>query len=196
MDYPSIERLAQLQQLIADFAKVKRMPHLADNGQPENDVEHSFGLALTCWYLQPKIAPELDIGEILKLALAHDIVELHAGDTFSFDKVNTATKESRERVALTKIDEAWPDFPELSNYAKDYMEKLSEEAKFVKAVDKLLPPLMVELGEKSVFWHQHKITIEMEREQKVALHTSRYLSPYYEMLLDWLDQQGNLYQKT
>ena len=49
MDYPSIDRLAELQQLIADFAKVKRMPHLADNGMEENDVEHSFGLALTCW---------------------------------------------------------------------------------------------------------------------------------------------------
>ena len=88
MDYPSLNRLAELQQLIADFAKVKRVPHLADNGQPENDMEHSYGLALTCWYLQPKIAPELSLSEILQYALAHDIVELHAGDTFIFDDEN------------------------------------------------------------------------------------------------------------
>lgn len=179
--------------MIADFAKVERVPHMADSGRPENDVEHSFGLALTCWYLQPKIAPELDLREILKLALAHDIVEIYAGDTFAFDKANAATKENRERAALGQIDEAWPDFHELASYAKSYMEKSSEEAKFVKAIDKILPPLMVELGEKSAFWHRHKITSKMEHDQKVALHISKYLSPYYEKLLDWLDQRGNLY---
>lgn len=193
MDYPSIDRLAELQQLIADFAKVERVPHMADNGKPENDVEHSFGLAITCWFLQPKIAPELDLGEILKYALAHDVVELHAGDTFIFDEAGAATKEERERAALTTIDKDWPDFPDLATYAEGYMDKISEEAKFVKAVDKILPLLMVELGEKNEFWHRHKITLKMERDNKVTIHVSKYMSPYYEKVIDWLDQQGHMY---
>jgi 5'-deoxynucleotidase YfbR-like HD superfamily hydrolase len=61
MKYPSMARIAELQQFIADFAKVERVPQLADTGRPENDVEHSFGLALTCWFLAPKIAPELSL---------------------------------------------------------------------------------------------------------------------------------------
>lgn len=193
-DYPSIDRLADLQQLIADFAKVKRMPHLADNGQPENDVEHSYGLALTCWYLQPKIAPELDLLKILQHALAHDIVELHAGDTFIFDEENWATKEDRERVALKQVAKDWPDFPELARHAEDYMNKADEEAKFVKAVDKILPVIMVELGEKEAFWNKHKVTLGMERDNKVTIHVSDHVSPYYEKLVDWLDERGHMYQ--
>lgn len=194
MDYPSIERLAELQQMIADFAKVKRMPHLADNGQPENDVEHSFGLALTCWYLQPKIAPKLDLLKVLQHALAHDIVELHAGDTFIFDDKNWATKDERERAALGQIADDWPDFPELAEHAEDYMNKADEEARFVKAVDKLLPVIMVELGEKDIFWNKHKITLQMERDNKVTIHVSDYMSPYYDMLIDWLAKRGHMYE--
>ncbi len=55
---PTIDRIAELQQLIADFAKVRRVPELADNGYNENDVEHSYGLAMTCWYLHPFLVPE------------------------------------------------------------------------------------------------------------------------------------------
>jgi putative hydrolases of HD superfamily len=192
MDYPSLDRLADLQQLIADFAKVQRVPHLADNGQPENDVEHSFGLALTCWYLQPKIAPNLDLLKILQHALAHDLVELHAGDTFIFDEENWATKDERERAALEKITHDWPDFPELAEHARNYMDKTDDEAKFVKAVDKLLPVIMVELGEKEAFWKRHNITLEMERDNKVTIHVSDYVSPYYEKLINWLDERGNI----
>lgn len=193
MSYPSIERLAELQQFIADFAKVKRVPHLADNGVEENDVEHSFGLALTCWYLHPKIAPELDLAEILKFALAHDIVEIHAGDTFIFDEDSWSTKDERERDALRQINQDWPDFPDMTTYAEGYMDKANAEARFVKAVDKLLPVLMVELGEKSAFWDRHKITLEMERDNKVTIRISEHVSPYYELLITWLDEQGNMH---
>ena len=82
--------------MIADFAKVERIPDLADNRRPEKDVEHSYGLAMTCWFLHDKIAPGLDIAKILKYALSHDIVELHAGDTYVFDKEAVATKSERE----------------------------------------------------------------------------------------------------
>ena len=192
MNYPSMDRLAELQQLIADFAKVERVPHLADNGRPENDVEHSFGLALTCWYLQPKIAPQLDLLKIFQYALAHDIVELHAGDTYVFDEGLVATKDERERAALTQISYDWPDFSELTIYAEGYMDKADEEAKFVKAVDKLLPVIMIDIGEKQVWWHKYNVTLEMEREHKKSIRVSNYVSPYYELLIDWLDKNGNI----
>lgn len=169
------------------------MIHLADNNQRENDVEHSYGLALTCWYLHPKIAPELDLGKILQYALAHDIVELHAGDTFVFDEAGSATKERREREALEQICADWPDFTELTEYAAGYMDKVDEEAKFVKAVDKILPVIMIELSlVNDPFWERLGITLAKERENKVTIHVSDYVSPYYELLLDWLDKRGNI----
>lgn len=192
-----MNRLAELQQLIADFAKVERMPELANNKKRENDVEHSFGLALTCWYLLPKIAPELNLEKVLQYALAHDLVELHAGDTFVFDHVNAASKDQREEQAITQLEKDWPDFPDLATFAKGYMDKLDEEARFVKAVDKLLPVIMIELNDDpTIFWNKHKITLAMEQDNKVSIHVSELMSPYYEALIDWLDSRGHMYKET
>lgn len=192
--YPSIDRIAELQQFIADLARVERVPQLADLGRPENDVEHSYGLALTCWYLAPKIAPELSLEKIFSYALSHDTVEIHAGDTFIFaDPCELATKSDREDAAIAQIQQDWPDFPELSDYAEGYKNKRDEEAKFVYAVDKILPVLMVNLGEKSEFWNRHKITLAMEIEQKQTILKSDIVAPYYQKLIDWLGEPNYFY---
>ena len=188
--YPSFDRLVELQQLIARFAQIERVPHLADLGRKENDVEHSFGLALTCWYLHAHIAPELSLEKILSYALAHDIVEIHAGDTFVFDEEGKATKEERETSAVKAIREKWRDFPELSDFAEGYMLKKDEEARFVKAVDKVLPVIMVDLGEKDAFWKRHHVTLEMERDNKKSILVSDIVAPYYVKLIDWLDKNN------
>lgn len=191
MSVPPVERIAALQQLIADFGAVERMPRLPGSGRRENDNDHSFGLALTCWYLQPKVAPGLDLLEIFKYALAHDLVELYAGDSFAFDKKARAGKEGREKAAIDRLKNEWFDFSEMPQFAKQYMERASEEARFVKAVDKLLPPLMIELS-KAKEWERLEITLADERENKTNIHVSAYMSPYYELLLQWLDEQGTI----
>lgn len=196
-DRPTIERVVQLQQLIADFASIARVPELADKKRPENDAEHSYGLALTVWFLSSRIAPELDEAKILKYALAHDTVELHAGDTFVFgDKAQLATKSDREDSAITQLEREWPDFIELTTYAKGYKNKIDEEARFVYAVDKLLPVMMVNLGEKQEFWSRHKISLEMmKKEKEPRIKQSKYLAPYYDAFLKWMTAPDYFYKK-
>jgi putative hydrolase of HD superfamily len=195
-EHPSVERIAELQQFIADFSRIERVPELADTGRKENDVEHSFGLALTCWYLAPKLASELSLEKILCYALAHDTVEIHAGDTFIFaPKEELATKSDREEAALVQLRQDWPDFPEMIDAAETYKNKANEEAKFVKAVDKMLPALMVNLGEKEAFWQRHKITLEMEIQEKVSLKVSDAFAPYYDRLIEWLSNPDYFYKE-
>ena len=193
--YPSVQRIAELQQFIADFSKIQRVPQLANTGRPENDVDHSFGLALTCWFLATKIAPDLSLEKILCYALAHDTVEIHAGDTFVFGPLeHTDSKAERERQAITQLRKDWPDFPEMVDAAEGYDKRENEEAKFVKAVDKLLPVLMVNLGEKSAFWHRHKITLDMEIENKHTIEVSDIVAPYYEKLVAWMSDPNYFYK--
>lgn len=190
-----MQRLAELQQFIADFAKVLRVPHLEDTGRPENDVEHSFGLALTCWFLAPKIAAGLDQAKILKYALAHDTVEVHAGDTFVFaPKEQLDSKSDREDAAIELLANDWSDFPELADFAKGYKDKRDEEATFVYAIDKILPVLMVNLGEKSAFWDRHKITLQMEIDIKKNILKSDIVAPYYEKLIAWMSDPDYFYK--
>lgn len=192
MNYPSMDRLAELQQMIADFAKVKRAVPLADANDAENDVEHSYSLAITCWFLHDKIAPNLDIGKILQYSLSHDIVELHAGDTYPWDHAAVATKYDREKAALRQIEQDWPDFPGITEFAEGYAEKIDEEAVYVYAVDKLLPVIMIELADAKTIWQAKKLTLAMERDNKVTVLKSDIVAPYYEKLLDWLDSRDNI----
>lgn len=192
----SIERIADLQQLIADFASIDRTLNLANKSRFENDVDHSFGLALTAWFLAQKIAPDLNLQEVFKYALAHDIVEIHAGDTFLFGPSEyLASKSDRENAALERLATEWPDFPELIEYARGYKEHRDEEAKFVYALDKLLPILMVNLGEKSVFWNRHKITKETLIEKKKRIKVSKYMKPYYDELIKLLEDSNDFYKE-
>lgn len=191
-DYPSMDRLAELQQLIADFAKIRRAVPLADTHEAENDVEHSYGLAMTCWYLHDKLAPDLDLSKILRYALAHDIVELHAGDTYPWDTAAVATKYEREKDAMHQIEQEWPDFRALTESAEAYQDKIDEEAKFTYAVDKLLPVIMIELSEAKTIWRHKKLSLAMEHENKVTILKSDIIAPYYEMLIQWLDTRNNI----
>lgn len=192
-NYPSIDRLADLQQLVADFSKITRAFKLADTDRPENDVDHSYALAMTCWYLAPKIAPELSLEKIFKYALAHDIVEIYAGDTFVFDQTGAVdTKHERENQALAQLRNEWVDFTEMTDSADDYMQKANEEAKFVKAIDKILPLIVIEQGEGATFWNHHNITLAMEIENKVSIKISEPVAPYYESVIEWLSGRGNI----
>lgn len=187
-----MDRLAELQQLIADFAKIKRAVPLADANDAENDVEHSYGLAMTCWYLHDKIAPNLDLSKILRYALAHDIVEVHAGDTYPWDEAAVATKYDREKAAMRQLEKDWHDFPMIIEFTEGYADKIDEEAKFVYAVDKLLPIFMIELADAKSIWTKKGLTLAMERDNKVTILKSDIVAPYYEKLLIWLDKRDNI----
>ncbi len=194
-DIPSIDRIAELQQLIINFGNTLRMVPLPSINRIENDVDHSFGLALTCWFLQPKVAPKLNLQKILMYALAHDIVELHSGDTFAFDPVAVTTKADREAAALKKITADWPDFLELSDYAAGYAQKRDAEARFVYTIDKILPSLLVVQGENGAFYKRHKVTLEMhEAEKNQKMQSSPEALPYLAALNDWLREHGDFYK--
>jgi len=197
ISHPSIDRLADLQQLIIHLSKIERVMEFGDTGRKENDVDHSYGLALTCWYLAPKIAPQLSLEKIFKYAIAHDLVEIHAGDTFVFaNNQELSDKSDREAAAIKQLYKDWPDFTEMVDATKGYDDKIDEEAKFVKAVDKVIPLIIIDQGESSDFWNRHKITLDMMRKNKVTINVSDHVAPYYSMILDWLDERDNMYKPT
>lgn len=197
MQSPPVSRIADLQQLIADFAKIKRTNRLADNPEHENDVEHSYGLALTCWFLQPYIAPDLDLQKILTYSLVHDLVELHAGDVyFLVDQQQAAEKKAKEAQALETIAKNWEaDFPDLINHMRKYEEKVDEECWFVYAVDKILPPIMINLDEKDSYYDKWKLTKEeLFDKKRETIAKSKHVAVYIDRYLEWLSDPDYYYK--
>lgn len=135
------------------FSRVYRGPRYADN-KPESDVEHSFMLGM----IAPEIAhlyfPQLNpylVGEYSKV---HDLVEVKTGDviTFSLTEEQLAEKEANEQRALEELLDELP--PYTSSLLREYEKQETPEARFVRAVDKLMPFVVDIVGQGSRLVHE------------------------------------------
>lgn len=195
MAKPDITRLIDLQKMLVQFQAIDRALYIPGRDERhENDIEHSYSLAMAAWFLATYF-PELDRDTVIRMALVHDLVELHAGDTFPFhNAAEVATKQRREEAALEKIAEEWSDFPDMIDCMKAYEERSTAEAKFVYALDKVMPAIMNLLQGGSV-WQKHRITLKDIRalkDDKVAL--SPEILPYYHELLELLEKNPQLFE--
>lgn len=142
----TIKKLAQtaikVAKLTAAATDVLRVPKLPD-GEKEDIVQHSYMLALLANKLGEEFYPKLDKAKIVKFSLVHDLLEIKTGDVATFktgaDKLKE--KEAREKKALDSLlKELRRDgLHEIAQPLEEYERQDTEEARFVRAVDKLLP---------------------------------------------------------
>jgi len=107
----------------------------------ENDVEHSYLLAMLAWYLIDSLGIDLNKEKVLKYALAHDLVEIYAGDTFAFtsDQSVKSSKHQREEDAHQRIKKEFIEFKDLDTAIEGYERRDDKESIFVYALDKFIP---------------------------------------------------------
>lgn len=190
MKKPELGRLFELHKLLLTFQEIERHVCYAtplSASRAENDAEHSYSLAMTAWFLCVYF-PELDADKVIRIALAHDLIEVHSGDTSVFaDASKLASKDDRESTALAKLADEWHDFPELAEAMRAYKTRSTEEAKFVYALDKLMPVILNYVNE-GHSWRKHEITIKQlhavkKDKMKVFPAVHEYWEELYELLL-------------
>jgi len=185
-----LDPLLRFTQLIHRFLKIERVPFAAGTDRRENDVEHSYQLALTAWYLNNKHGLGMDTEKLLKYALAHDLVEIYAGDTpaFTTDLELRTTKQAREADGAVELARNYPDFPEVHTTIAAYERRADREATFVYALDKILPVMNTYLdGGRS--WRNHKITLDMILAYKVdKVKLSPEVDQYFNALVATMRQ--------
>jgi len=192
---PDIHRLLELQRFLIQFQNIERSIHVPPRFRLENDTEHCYNLALTAWYLSA-FFPELDKDTLIRTALAHDMIEVHAGDTFAFaDKNSIDQKPLREAAAMKLLETEWADFPDLLAALRSYHEKDTPEAKFIYALDKIMPIMLVFLGE-GYSWHKFGVTHEQQHEVKrLKVAVSPEINDFYEQLYQLLSAHGHYFPK-
>jgi 5'-deoxynucleotidase YfbR-like HD superfamily hydrolase len=124
-------------------------------------------------------------------------LEVHAGDTYIYaDQSVIDTKKEREHAALKQLEQEWPDFPDMLNNIKEYEDKTSEEAKFVYALDKIMPMMLIYIGE-GYTWQKENIThkrLHQVKRHKVA--ASKEVNEYYKELHELLKQNSHLFPQS
>lgn len=185
---PDIARVIELQRLLQQFANVDRVVH-RDHGKRkryENDTEHSYNLAMTAWYLAPHFS-HLNADLLIRYALVHDLVEVHAGDTYIYGTADElASKPARERAAAQQLSRDWADFPDIHELIEQYEKRATPEACFVYALDKIMPMMLIYLGD-GYTWRKEGITLErLHAVKKDKVTLSPEIKPYYDELYQLL----------
>jgi putative hydrolase of HD superfamily len=186
MATPDINRLIDLQKLLLTFSQIERIIHREHHGKivQENDTEHSYNLTMTAWFLS-QYFPELDKDLLIRYALAHDMVEVHAGDTYVFaDAATLASKTDREHAAFKQLQTEWHDFPDLLEAIESYEKRESPEAKFVYALDKIIPVMTILINDGYTWKHEHITPEQLDSIKRTKVALSPEISPYYDELYE------------
>jgi putative hydrolase of HD superfamily len=136
--------LIDIAKLVFSFARVHRVTLHEDGETAESDTDHTVMLSVCACALAERLYPHLDLGKVAQFAIVHDLVEAYAGDTNTFNITDEERnqKEERERKAYERIRDEFQDvYSWLPATIASYEALDSNEAQFVKAVDKLMTKL-------------------------------------------------------
>lgn len=102
----------------------------------ESVAEHTFSMALLAIQILEKKNLKLDEAKVMKMIAVHDICEIDYGDHALAEKIPVSVKFENEINCVSRIAKEY----RLSNILslwKEFEEGKTEEAKFVKKIDKL-----------------------------------------------------------
>ena len=146
---------------IVELDKLKtvfRQTYILGEDRPENDAEHSWHMAMMVPLLSRYSNQKIDEGKTIKICLAHDLVEIYAGDTYCYDPKAAADKEERENAAaeklFSKLDE--PLKSEIYSLWTEFEEGKTPEAKFAAAMDRI-QPLLLNMERNGRSWIQNGV---------------------------------------
>jgi putative hydrolase of HD superfamily len=123
--------------------RVIRRNYNADGSRLENTAEHSWQISLMALSLVEHANEKVDTCKVVKMLLIHDLVEIDAGDTYLYGDGNTTEKEQKEQQAAERIFGMLPKKQgrEYLTIWEEFEARESPEARFAKAIDRLMPIL-------------------------------------------------------
>ncbi|HSX00890.1 MAG TPA: HD domain-containing protein, partial [Candidatus Saccharimonas sp.] len=188
----SLDNLLDFVSFTHAIRQVKRATWVKDEETFENDAEHSFQLAMVALYLIERNRLPLAPYKAMGLALVHDILEVHAGDTPAYG-AGSDTQAEREAAAVRQLRAQWPDQRLMLSLIDEYESATSAEARFVYALDKLIP-MLNNLLDRGRNWQREHITLEQiiqAKSHKVSADPD--IQRYFELTVELLRQRPELF---
>ena len=162
------ERLRQQLSFLLELDRAKsvlRRSYLADGSRREDDAEHMWHAAMAAAVLAEHSNEALDVARLVAMLMAHDIVEIDAGDTFVYDpSYATSGRREREQEAAERIFALLPEdqCAYFSELWEEFESRETGEARMAAAIDRLLPVLLNRSsGGRS--WQEHSISARQVR---------------------------------
>ncbi len=192
------ERFKRQIQFVLEMDKLKQISRrttLLDRSRQENSAEHSWHIALIVLVLfEYANEDHLDLLQVIKLLLSHDLVEIDAGDTYCYDQSGLQDQKAREIKAADRIFNILPEDQAKSFRAlwDEYEDRKTPESRFANALDRF-QPLLHNYFTEGHTWRQHGIQKKqvLSRMQPVD-EGAHFLWDYVVTLVDDAVEKGFL----
>ena len=137
-------RLDQQLRFTAEIDKmtsILRRTMLVDGSRRENDVEHSWHIAVMALIFEEYVAEPVNVSRAVKMCVVHDLIEIYAGDTFAYDAAGNADKAEREAAAADKLFAQLPSEQgaEIRSLWEEFDAMQTPDAKYAACMDRLQP---------------------------------------------------------
>lgn len=183
------DRIEAVVQFLAIADRLKHVERRGRTVKPdgtrrqENSAEHSWNVALVAVLLHGEVESPPDLGHVLAMIAAHDLVEVEAGDTFAYDEAHLLTQAEREKAAADIVFGALP--PDLGTRMRALWEEFEEgetpEARFAMACDRAQGFLQGVLA--GGHWRDQGVTEDRTRGR---MDKARAVAPAFAALIDAL----------
>ncbi|HFD3975460.1 TPA: HD domain-containing protein [Vibrio parahaemolyticus] len=166
-----MDRLEKQLALLIELDKLKsvlrRTRVKSAEGRLENSGEHSWHVALMAVLMEEHANAPVDICRVMKMLLIHDIVEIDAGDTFVYDTAATKEQAEKEIKAAERLFGMLPtdQGQELLALWQEFEAAQSDDAKYAKALDRLIP-MLLNYHNNGQSWKENSVT----REQALTIN--------------------------
>jgi putative hydrolase of HD superfamily len=190
----TLKELLVLSEAISKFNLVKRSVVNKD-GEHESDPEHCYQLAVIAWYIIERHKLKFDQSKIFKYCLAHDLVELYAGDVDAFKQTKgiKIAKHQAEKESADKIKCELNFFKELHTVIERYEAKTDNESRFVYALDKVIPVINAEINNNE-YLLAGKLTKQAVVDNKQPkTNMDELVNSYFNALVLYLDEKGDFF---
>ena len=180
-------RLEQLLRFLETADRLKtvyRAAYLSDQSRHESDAEHTWHMMLFAVVMHREAGLDLDLGHALELILIHDLVEIHAGDTFAYDAAARADQRERECAAAERLFALLPEdwAVRLHRWWEEFEAGATAEARFARCLDHL-QAMAQNLFARGRAWRERGVTEEMSRDRNAeAIGLSPEISQLFEAL--------------
>ncbi|HCG5556810.1 TPA: HD domain-containing protein [Vibrio parahaemolyticus] len=166
-----MDRLEKQLTLLIELDKLKsvlrRTRVKSAEGRLENSGEHSWHVALMAVLMEEHANAPVDICRVMKMLLIHDVVEIDAGDTFVYDIAATKEQAEKEIKAAERLFGMLPidQGQELLALWQEFEAAQSDDAKYAKALDRLIP-MLLNYHNNGQSWKENSVT----REQALTIN--------------------------
>jgi len=179
----NIEHLAILE--LDKLKTVCRNSIISDGTREENAAEHSWHMAMALMTLKNYLPAGFDRDRAIRMALAHDICEIGAGDVPVYSNARGQETES-EALYIDSFKAEYGVFgAEIYNLWHEYESQKTLESRWVKLVDRIMP-FILNYATEGRIWRERGI----KKSQVLNLNTPvREVCPaIYEWMTKMIDE--------